>query len=83
MNYAISMDIRELLSKIDVAAFMRRLNAVPPALSNAKAAGRFPAAWYAVVKHECDLVGIECPLELFTFRGMDKPRNKKGDENDF
>ena len=37
------------------------------AISNACSENVFPARYYAVVKAECDVAGVACPLSLFSF----------------
>lgn len=57
----------------------RSLGVGRQAVSNAVADEMFPASWYAVIKHECDQRGLECPISLFRFKG-DQPTHKNGEK---
>jgi hypothetical protein len=48
------------------------------ALRSAKREKTFPSSWYGLIKAECDRLGIDCPMDLFSFK---KPLHSyKGDE---
>lgn len=42
-----------------------------PAVSNAVAAGVFPAAWFRKVSQLCAASGVDCPMDAFSWRGGD------------
>ncbi len=51
------------------ATFIQRECAVSEfSIRAAKRDGVFPASWYAVIKRECDRLGIDCPMGLFSFK---------------
>lgn len=37
-------------------------------IRSAKRGRQFPASWYGEIKKECDRLGLECPMELFSFK---------------
>ena len=61
----LSQTICDNLGRKNIA---ERLGVGPTSVSNASVAGVFPASWYLVVKEMCDEVGIECPVESFSFK---------------
>lgn len=64
----------DALGRKDLA---RHLGLGVTSVSNAVAAGVFPASWYLVVRFLCDCSGIECPNYLFKFLSP-----QHGDRND-
>jgi len=46
----------------------RLLGLCPSSIRAARQKRAFPASWFKIIKAECDRLGIECPMSLFSFR---------------
>lgn len=72
-------DICDRLGRKNMAM---RLGVKATAISNAVAAGRFPAKWFLVVREMCAESGVECPDGVFAFTEISDdlrgPRTDRG-----
>ena len=60
--------VNEIIDRVG-AAFIQEGCAVSEfSIRAVKRDGVFPASWYGVIKPECDRLGIECPMCLFSFK---------------
>jgi len=66
----------DIIDHIGAAHIQSLVRVGPHAIRKAREVGRFPAGWYRVIKTECDRLGIECPMALFSFK---YPASKEGD----
>ena len=63
-------EICEKLGRLNIATC---LGLQKSAISNAIAAGVFPARWFAIISAMCREAGIACPLHLFAFANAPQP----------
>jgi len=61
------MTTQDLAQKLTRSAMASRLGVGLTAISNATVRGKFPPAWFSVLKQMADEAGEECPMCLFAF----------------
>jgi hypothetical protein len=64
------MTTYEFAEAVGRKEMMAQLEIGQTAFSNAVVRGRFPAAWYEVGRSLASDVGVECPPELFSQKGV-------------
>jgi hypothetical protein len=61
-------DVKYICEKVGRQTLMKRVDVGTAAVTNAISAGKFPAVWYKAIKYECDNLGLDCPMSLFSFK---------------
>ena len=83
MYYAYCMDnVEAIYEKVGRDTLMRRLGVSKSAMTNALAAGRFPAAWFQIVRDACRELGADCSEKLFTFKADYAEKNRAGQSSE-
>lgn len=62
------MTVESIINKLGWKKLAAELGVGRTAIVNAKASGRFPAAWYQVVRDLCDAESIALDEDLFSWR---------------
>ena len=57
----------EIVDAVGRANLRDKLGVSDTAISNALSRKRFPSKWYRLVNSECLSLGVECPMDLFSF----------------
>lgn len=76
------MSVSEIVGAVGRGSLRDKLGVGDAAISNAISRGVFPARWWGVLKAECDTIGIECPLEAFSFAICVSPSPDEGSTDD-
>jgi hypothetical protein len=59
--------ISDIVSAVGRAGLRKKLDVSDTAISNALSRGLFPAKWYRIIHGECEAIGIDCPMAMFSF----------------
>lgn len=65
--------VSEIVGAVGRANLRNKLGVADTAISNALTRRVFPPKWYRLVKSECEIIGVKCPLDLFSFTTEAKP----------
>ena len=64
------MTVEQIYDEVGRDVLMQRLGVSKSAMTNAIAAGKFPAGWFRIIRIACEEVGVGCPEHLFNFKAV-------------
>ena len=71
MYYAGSMmTVEQIYDEVGRDVLMQRLGVSKSAMTNAIAAGKFPAGWFRIIRIACEEAEVRCPEHLFNFKAV-------------
>ena len=62
------MEVSSIIQEVGVERIQAICSVSRHSIRAAKRDSIFPASWYGVLKPECDRLGIDCPMSLFSFK---------------
>lgn len=72
--------ISEIVTAVGRVNMRTKLNISDTAISNALARNVFPPRWYRLLRDECDVLGVECSMDYFSFTPAQETSGGRSDD---